>query len=172
MWTAPKTWVTGEVLTAADLNLHLRDNLIALRDEAPRARVYHSGAQSILSNIATILLYNSERYDTDAIHDNVGNNSRLTCRTAGAYLFVATQQFATNGTGRREFALRHSGVTFVGVDERIAVPGAPTAAVVAAFLALAVNDYVEVRVFQDSGAALDIEAVPATSAEFSMVRIA
>lgn len=28
-WTAPRTWVTGEVLTAALLNLHLRDNLLS-----------------------------------------------------------------------------------------------------------------------------------------------
>jgi hypothetical protein len=30
-WTAPKTWVVGEVLTAANLNLQLRDNFLALR---------------------------------------------------------------------------------------------------------------------------------------------
>ena len=30
-WTTPRTWVTGEVLTATDLNTHLRDNLDALK---------------------------------------------------------------------------------------------------------------------------------------------
>lgn len=30
-WTTPKTWTTGEPLTAGDLNTHLRDNLEALR---------------------------------------------------------------------------------------------------------------------------------------------
>ncbi len=29
-WTAPRTWVTGEVVTAAIMNTHLRDNLLAL----------------------------------------------------------------------------------------------------------------------------------------------
>jgi hypothetical protein len=29
-WTAPRTWVTGEIVTAAHLNTHLRDNLIDL----------------------------------------------------------------------------------------------------------------------------------------------
>jgi len=29
-WTAPRTWVAGEVLTAALLNTHLRDNLLTL----------------------------------------------------------------------------------------------------------------------------------------------
>jgi hypothetical protein len=29
-WTAPRTWVAGEVVTAALLNTHLRDNLLSL----------------------------------------------------------------------------------------------------------------------------------------------
>ena len=29
-WTAPKTWSVGEVLTAANMNIHLRDNLLAV----------------------------------------------------------------------------------------------------------------------------------------------
>lgn len=29
-WTAPRTWVAGEMATAALLNTHLRDNLLAL----------------------------------------------------------------------------------------------------------------------------------------------
>lgn len=33
-WTAPKTWVVGAVLTAADLNTHLRDNLAYLKGGA------------------------------------------------------------------------------------------------------------------------------------------
>ena len=29
-WTAPRTWVTGEIVTAAHLNVHLRDNTLDL----------------------------------------------------------------------------------------------------------------------------------------------
>lgn len=38
-WTAPRTWVTGEVVTAALLNAHLRDNLL----ETPTAKVTTAG---------------------------------------------------------------------------------------------------------------------------------
>ena len=31
-WTAPRTWVAGETVTAAMLNAHLRDNLKAITD--------------------------------------------------------------------------------------------------------------------------------------------
>lgn len=32
-WTAPRTWVVGEILTAALLNTHLRDNLLYLKGD-------------------------------------------------------------------------------------------------------------------------------------------
>lgn len=34
VWTPPRTWAPGEKLTAALLNLHVRDNLLFLRDAA------------------------------------------------------------------------------------------------------------------------------------------
>lgn len=33
VWSTPKTWNTGDPLTAADLNTHLRDNLEYLKDK-------------------------------------------------------------------------------------------------------------------------------------------
>jgi len=32
-WTAPRTWVSGEVMTSALLNTHVRDNLLALNSD-------------------------------------------------------------------------------------------------------------------------------------------
>ncbi len=32
-WTAPRTWVAGEVVTAALLNTHVRDNLQVLNPD-------------------------------------------------------------------------------------------------------------------------------------------
>lgn len=29
-WTAPRTWVTGEIVTSGLLNVHVRDNLATL----------------------------------------------------------------------------------------------------------------------------------------------
>lgn len=38
-WTAPRTWVTGEVVTAALLNAHLRDNLLDLLAKVVNVRL-------------------------------------------------------------------------------------------------------------------------------------
>ena len=43
-WTAPRTWVTGEIVTAALLNTHLRDNLIDLdRRTSPTDATINTG---------------------------------------------------------------------------------------------------------------------------------
>ncbi len=34
IWTAPRTWATGEIVTAAIMNTHLRDNLDYLKGQA------------------------------------------------------------------------------------------------------------------------------------------
>ena|SRR3990167_483290 len=44
-WTAPRTWVTGEVVTAAIMNAHVRDNLIELGP-----RVIKSADESVTSS--------------------------------------------------------------------------------------------------------------------------
>ncbi len=41
-WTTPKTWTTGDLVTAVDLNTHLRDNFNALK-----------GVPSIAANFST-----------------------------------------------------------------------------------------------------------------------
>lgn len=50
-WTNPRSWITGEVLTAALLNLHLRDNLLAIGDPgAWTAYTPTTGGVTSLSN--------------------------------------------------------------------------------------------------------------------------
>lgn len=49
-WTSPRTWVTGEIITAAQLNTHLRDNLLATAAGVVTAAgdlVYATGANAL-----------------------------------------------------------------------------------------------------------------------------
>lgn len=46
-WTAPRTWVVGEVATAAQLNTHLRDNLNAI---GPHVRVRKTTTESVTNS--------------------------------------------------------------------------------------------------------------------------
>jgi len=59
----------------------------------PACRVYHSAAQAIATGTNTPLAFNSERYDTDSMHDTVTNNTRITFNTAGLYVVGGNVEF-------------------------------------------------------------------------------
>jgi len=135
------------------------------------ARVYNSPAQSIPNATATVLAFNGEKYDTDTIHDNVTNNSRLTCKTAGKYLIFLNAAFESNNVGYRWYEARVNGVTIIAFSIQNAVNGLGSTFPVVTTYGLSVNDYVEALVKQNSGGALDIIPVVEYSPIFGMGRI-
>ena len=130
------------------------------------AKVKHSAAQSIPDATATIPAFDTEEYDTDTIHDVTTNNSRLTCKTAGKYLCILTSAWASNTTGRRTGDFRVNGTDIISGHSIAPAPTYPIN-VSATIVDLAVNDYVEARVAQNSGAALNWS----TSSRFMMQRV-
>ena len=142
----------------------------------PAARVFHNAALSIANASLTALSFNSERQDTDAIHDTVTANSRLTCKTAGFYLIFGTVRWDVNSSGNRSIGIRLNGTasdpatTLANVQVNgIATNNSDMA--VATGYQLAVNDYVELVVRQTSGGSLDVQSVGNHSPEFGMVRV-
>jgi hypothetical protein len=132
--------------------------------------VPHSVAQSVPQS-NTVLAFDTERWDTNSMHDNVTNNSRLTCKTAGKYLVCAQCRFASNATGGRTMMLRINGSTIVAITGYPAINGDNTGVGVMSVLNLAVNDYVETLVYQNSGGNLNITKELEFSPEFAMARI-
>lgn len=169
-YSAPPTVSPGDAITAALWNTYIRDNQAALLNP-PSARVYHNAAQSLANSVATVVAFNSERWDTDTIHDTVTNNSRLTCKTAGRYLIIGTTEYATNATGVRETYIRLNGATPLAADVRAAVSGLTTAFTIQTYWDMAVNDYVELIAFQSSGGALNLNSTANYSPEFMMTRV-
>lgn len=170
-YTTVPDLASGATVTETNWDTHLRDNINNLIVR-PAARVYHSAAQSATSGVSLWLAFNSERYDTDAIHDTATNNSRLTCQTAGIYLVEATLAFAANVTGVRGAQLLLNGTTNIAiVREPAATGGHEHLLTISTTWAFAVNDYVEVLAFQSSGGALNVTAASAYSAEFMMTWI-
>lgn len=82
------------------MNAHLRDNLSFVYTP-PAAHVSHSATQSLTNATNTTLAFNGESFDTDTMHDNTTNNSRLTINTTGRYMYGADITFASNATGSR-----------------------------------------------------------------------
>jgi hypothetical protein len=188
--TVSKTWTdpseggtidrdTGQTLRESDWDAIL-SNLLMIGGTTGEiaANAYHSVAQSIATATWTIVALNSERYDTDTIHDLVTNNSRLTCKTAGKYMITASVEFAANATGNRLLELRLNtggvaqGGTILAADYRSNMgAGVVTRLSVSRQFSMAVNDYVELNVYQDSGGALNLNATGSLSPELTMAKV-
>jgi len=137
------------------------------------ARVYNDAAISVANNTGVALTFNSETYDTDTIHDTSTNTGRLTCKTAGIYLIVGSVRWEANATGERLVKIDLGGVGSIGYvqNQAVASAGETTAQIVTTIYNLAVNQYVELAVYQLSLATLNILATNYISPYFMMQRI-
>jgi len=97
-WTAPRTWVTGEVVTAAIMNTHVRDNLNALEgylddvthSEPARAldTVYINNTGKI--RLVTITcLYTNNQAEILAVLCDSSNPPTITIAESGHDVFAA-----------------------------------------------------------------------------------
>ena len=136
------------------------------------ARVYHSTTQVIPDTIPTTLTFDSERYDTDTIHEGVTNPSRLTCKTAGKYLIGITLQM-DNLIANKHFCviLKLNATTEICRRTRYNVGAEPPYLGMNAVYDLAVGDFMETVVDHDNGNDRNILSVAAVSPEFWMNRI-
>lgn len=136
-----------------------------------RVRAFHNAAQSLANNTDVALALNSERWDTDGMHDNVTNNSRLTCVTAGLFDILGAVGFADNATGERLAYIRLNGTTIIAMFRHTANQTDLDELEVSTQYQLAVNDYVELIARQESGIALNAIVNAQRTPEFMMVKV-
>lgn len=163
-YSAPPNFTTGQIVTEANLDT-LSDDITFLAGP-PRCRVYNSAAISVANATDQALTFNSERYDTDTMHSTAVNTSRITFTTAGLYAVGATLQWASNATGYRETIIMLGGTTFIAGVSTPAVNGAVTLQTLSTTYPFTAGQYVELRVYQNSGGALNIEQSSSLSPEF------
>lgn len=126
------------------------------------AFAYTSSTQSIASGTTTALAFDTEEFDSDSIHDNSTNNSRLTIPSnLGGYWHVgATAQFALLNDGTTSnLRLSKNGSDLRGTTAQVtgaasAYPGMSISRPVA----LVAGDYVEARVTHFHGSNRDVQA--------------
>ena len=115
--------------------------------------VVSTNASQTISNATwTAVTWNSERFDTDGFHDNATNNSRMTVPSgkAGKYSVSAIIAWDNNATGSRYVLVRKNGADYAVT---LITPSASEPSGTLSFIInLAVSDYIEVFVYQNSGA--------------------
>lgn len=150
--TAP-TFVDG--LTSASQWNQVRDSInFALNP--PIAKLRQATAQSIPNNTFTTLTFDAEDLDSVDGHDLVTNNSRYTAVYPGWHMISGGCTFAANATGRRLVRPQVNGTavsgSLAGMPGNASIIGLTTRTMP---VYLNVGDYVEMGVYQDSGAALN-----------------
>jgi hypothetical protein len=145
---AGNSWATWTTLGATAATYH-------------GCKIYNDGTQSINSGSSTALMFGAEEWDTDSLHDTGSNTSRITCAAglAGNWRFSYKVTSGINAT--------HNGIAFLrlnGVNDTHNVIGSATKATPNSIsgsqwaatidVVLAVSDYVELFIYQDSGGAI------------------
>ncbi|MBA7587005.1 hypothetical protein ES708_29015 [subsurface metagenome] len=135
----------------------------------------HRSADKAIADATTVLIdFDVEDWDTDGCHDNVTNNDRLTCKTAGKYLLTANIQFAANSTGTRGlyfYKYTDSEVWIASFTTPTPAAPIPARCILLRLIDLAVDDYVFMKVYQDSGGSLNLTRNADYSVYFSMVKM-
>lgn len=157
-YSDPGAVTAGNPLPAAYLNTGRANG--AWFSEPPQCSVYNSSAQSVPDATVTALLCASESLDNNGMHSTTSNTSRITAVAAGRYTMTGTASFAANSTGMRRITFRINGTTQYdlvqvaasSVLSNVILSGSRT-------FTFAVNDYVELIVYQSSGGALNVTAL-------------
>jgi hypothetical protein len=131
--------------------------------------VYRSTSVNIPNNAVTYVDWDSEDHDTNDMHDLV-NPSRITIKRSGQYHITNRIKFAPNTNGYRyvELILNRTAILARSKDVNPSSLEDSYLEVDSGVISLSLDDYVEVRVYQSSGGALDVAGNNITDGYFSI----
>tara|TARA_R110002020_G_scaffold5882_1_gene24200 strand:- start:858 stop:1508 length:651 start_codon:yes stop_codon:yes gene_type:complete len=152
-----------------------RDHAHAMASETTSmigCRIYDNNDQSIANTTNVAISFANEDFDTDTMHDNTTNNSRITCNTAGTYIIYANCAWYDGTTGQRIVTIRLNGSTLIGQSSVAPAISGRTEELCFCMWQLAVDDYVECVMYQNTGSALNMVAAARLSPIFGALKIA
>lgn len=172
--TRDAEWDTiGEIETATGTNIITSAETLTLSQlpVVPQCHVYHDASQSLTNDTVTALAFNSEREDTDSMHDTVTNNGRIVFNTAGRYEIKILLSFATNATGIRQCHIKLNGTTYIASITTNAAASGNARLVLSCSRRFAATNYIEIEAHQNSGGALNVLSTAEFSPELTAVMV-
>jgi len=134
----------------------------------PKVFAYRSATQTIPTADGTALALNVELFDTDSMHDNATNNTRITFRTAGTYVVDLSSSWAADPANAYIKILKN-GTSDLKLQQ---IVGDYRSMSLTAIRDFVVGDYIEMIVFQNSGGDLATIAAAGKYSTFSAVWVA
>lgn len=129
------------------------------------------GNQSIPNATWTAIIFDAEQYDSDGLHDNAVNPSRMTVPAGWTKVrLTAGTKWTSNNTGERIMRFKMNGAQFPGdAWQRNLSRANSQNSTASPAIAVVEDDYFEFEVYHTRGAAINIEA-PADNVYFAMER--
>jgi hypothetical protein len=152
-YTVPHTIASGELVTTTTMNNEWGGNVSFLANP-PACRVYRAAAQSIPDAAVTTVTFDSERYDTNTMHDPVTNNSRITINTAGLYIVGFSWELASAGDYLvvADVILLNGTTSIASTLRRESTSVGAPRAVTTTVYKFAAGNYIEAQIFHDNSA--------------------
>ena len=124
-----------------------------------KVRVSRASTQNIGTSSSTALSFLTADFEVgDSGQWDISDPTKIVCKKAGKYIISGFSSFAANATGYRQFALKVNGTTDSQSSIMAVTSGDETSQTLSIVKELAVNDYVQMFVFQNSGGNLNIQA--------------
>lgn len=156
-WTTPRTWAAGELVTAALMNTHVKDNLDFLAAAPHELWLARVANQSIANITRTAIQWDTESKDVG--FGFTPTASTITCQQTGIYTIALCVQWQ----GAGNFCGIDIDVTGVGTGERAGNGGVAVALnegnqkACTVSMRVQQNEVISCYAFQSSGAAQNIE---------------
>lgn len=124
-----------------------------------RCRVYPGATVNTVNNgVLTTISFGAETYDSNGLHDNAVNPSRVNIVKSGRYRVTAQAMWQSNAAGWRFLVLANqAGTVFANVTQ-MAVNGTDTRHQVTGTVLLSAGNYVQLQASQNSGANLTLDS--------------
>ena len=159
------TFASGSPVLRSDVTGATHFSIEAVEAVAPSmlprgALANRSSSFSLPDNATTVVPFNAEVYDTDAIHDNSVNPSRLTVPTGVSQVRLQAHcNFNSNTTGHRLIQVLKNAAVFPGMPELnfgAGGTGLQRLTTASAVVDVVGGDFFELGAFQNSGSAVNI----------------
>lgn len=139
---------TGDVYTAAAHNLVL-ENINNYR-VPPSVKLERTTGQVVYDASTATMVWDSEAWDTDAMHDNATNQDRITINTPGIYLVIGAVRYTAGISDDSSLTINLNGSLVVRDEGGPAnTAGGRTASLM---LNLSAADYLTMQVYQNNSA--------------------
>jgi hypothetical protein len=154
--TRPASPFEGQVIYETDTGLSLIYDGSAwvspsVTHKPPSVKLERTTGQVVYDASAAIIVWDSEVWDTDGMHDNATNQDRITINTPGIYLVIGAVRYNAGISDDSSVTIWQNGSTFIVRDE-----GGPAntagGRTVSALVNMNANDYLHLQVYQNNSA--------------------